>query len=395
MLDVYYGEFLTSPCPLELSFNACIHRCAYCFANLNQPDRRFNAPATARLLANYRNRHTLTAYLLQAGYPVVVSNRCDPFSANNYRQALPILEIMTELGIPIQLQTKGGYGIDTALRFLKPAVWYITIETHDDALSRRLSPGSPPPTERWSLVHRLIELGHGVVIGLNPYVPEWTDPAPIIARAREAGVWGIWIELLHLDSKRQVKRLTPYDRETLGEAIITKAKASRHKGNWPAALDSARAQVQDAGLEVFSNGQPIKSNFWDIYRRFYPRTFPTLQDYVNTLPDDPDLPLEFEAFAAVMLPHLPAGEYPLAHYLGATGHDLWRQYTIPPRMTYRQLLSILWQEPTTRYSLTNSSAFAFIVAALDGDVYQVTDETGLPCLSYGDHRSAHYHQIVV
>lgn len=39
MLDVYYGEFLINPIPLELSLNYCSHKCAYCFANVNQPGR--------------------------------------------------------------------------------------------------------------------------------------------------------------------------------------------------------------------------------------------------------------------------------------------------------------------------------------------------------------------
>lgn len=393
MIDVYYGEFLTSPCPLELSFNACSHACVYCFANLNKPDRVFNAPATLRFLAKYHQRHTLAATLLQQGYPVVISNRCDPFAASNYRQALPILETMTALEIPMQFQTRGGYGIDTALAYLKPAVWYISIETDNPDLARRLSPGGPDLPARWALVEQLIGLGHGVVLGMNPCVPEWApDPRAILRRAKRLGVEGVWFELLHLDSKRQTKRMTPDQRATLGPHIMRKATAIKHKPDLPHLLN-ARDIALEEGLEIYSGGQPNKSAFFDIYRRYYEKTFPVLQDYINTLPDDPNFPLEFDQFAAFMLKSLPTGEYQLAHYLGATGHDLWRRYTIPAKMTYKQLLSILWQEPSTRYSLVRSPAFAFALIEHDGGLYQLTDEHGLPCLSYGNHES-YYHTVV-
>lgn len=60
-ISPYYGEFMVSPCPLELSFNYCSHGCVFCFANLNKPLRNFDAKAPARLIADYMNRSTLEA----------------------------------------------------------------------------------------------------------------------------------------------------------------------------------------------------------------------------------------------------------------------------------------------------------------------------------------------
>lgn len=395
MVDPYYGEFLTSPIPLELTFNACSHACVYCFANLNQPNRKFNAMATMRLLETYHERQTLTAMLLRAGYPVCVSNRCDPFAASNYRQALPVLRVMVELGIPINIQTRGGPGAEEAMRILPPSVWYITIETDNETLARQLSPGAPAPAARWALAERLIARGDGVILGLNPYVPEWQpDPRPILKRAASIGVWGVWTEMLHLDSKKQTKMLSDYARATLAP-VLTKATALHRKGDWPAALERARDIALDYGLEVFIGGQSNHSRFFDIYRRYYPKTFPVLQDYINIIDDDTDALLDFESFAALMQQRLPAGVHPLAHYLGATGHDLWRKYTIPPRMTYRQLLSIIWQEPNTRYALVRSPAFAYAVANNNGARFQIVDETGLPCLSYAQNHPTYYHEIMV
>ena len=40
MIVPYWGELFVSPAPLEMTLNHCSHACAYCFANLNDPQRR-------------------------------------------------------------------------------------------------------------------------------------------------------------------------------------------------------------------------------------------------------------------------------------------------------------------------------------------------------------------
>jgi hypothetical protein len=120
-IDVFFGEFLISPIPLELSLNYCSHKCAYCFANLNDPERSVNVGAVARFLQDLPQRNTLQALLMKAGYPTLISNRVDPFAVTNYRIALPLMETMTGMGIPLAIQTKGGKGIPEALAFLPPS----------------------------------------------------------------------------------------------------------------------------------------------------------------------------------------------------------------------------------------------------------------------------------
>jgi len=209
MLDAYYGEFLVNPIPLELSMNYCSHKCAYCFANLNHPRRKLDAPRLMRFLADYRNRETLAARLLQAGYPVCISNKVDPFAASNFQQTLPILEGLTALGVSVQLQTKGGQGIDRALEIVSPSVWYVSISTDNDDLRQKIEPGAPSIAARIDLIAKLTDMGHGVVVGINPIVPEWLpDPAPLLVAIRAAGAWGCWIEPLHLNKKQIANKLT-------------------------------------------------------------------------------------------------------------------------------------------------------------------------------------------
>ena len=143
MITPYYGEFLISPAPLELSLNYCSHKCAYCFANLSMPDRTADIGGILRFLGEFNERKSLEAELVRQGYPVCFSNKVDPFAATNYKQSIPILEVMSTLGIPVAFQTRGGQGIDDALKIVQPSCWYISVCTADDKLRKRLEPGAP------------------------------------------------------------------------------------------------------------------------------------------------------------------------------------------------------------------------------------------------------------
>ena len=108
MIEPYWGELLTSPCPLEMSLNYCSHKCAYCFANLNKPDRKADAARISRFIADFRNRKSWAATLMKNQYPIVISNRVDPLAVSNDAIALPLTQQLVEIGCPVAIQTKGG-----------------------------------------------------------------------------------------------------------------------------------------------------------------------------------------------------------------------------------------------------------------------------------------------
>lgn len=386
MIESYWGEFLISPIPLELSLNACSGGCAYCFATLNSPDRRADLPATMRMLQDFRERTSWAARLLREGYPVLLSNRSDPFSKNNYRLALPLMRVMHDMDIPMTFQTRGGWGVDEALEFLRPACWYVTVETMDDDLGRRLSPGTPPPSARLALVQALVEAGHEVVVGYNPCVPEWQpDPEPLLRAVKAAGAWGVWIETLHLNY-RQIGRMRDQARALVGEDLIRRARKRRLHEKDEAAFRAARDCARALGLEVYSNGQPNRSSFWQPWEAMYPKLFPTTQGFVNWCHDEceRDDVLAFDWFADLLLPDLPAGEGPLDSYLGSTSRQLWRTHQIPTTMTFAQLLGIGWVEPRVKFCPARLPAFAYAGAeeAEEEGWTQFVDGRGLPYLVF-------------
>ena len=385
-LDVYWGEFLVSPVPLELSFNYCSHKCAYCFANLNQPNRWADVKKTMRLLADYQNRETLAALLLKQGYPVLVSNRVDPFAASNYQQSVPILLAMAEMGIPIAFQTKGGKGIDEVLRVVPKSCWYISISFWDDAKRKAIEPGAPNIQSRLDLIEQLTNAGHSVNVGVNPLVPEWLpDPIPLLDAIKMRGAKGVWIEHFHINQK-QYANLSPREITALDEGILENALRRRVDTATFDFLRYTETCAIERGLEVYSIGQPRKSNFFAPYRECYTKTFPVVQDYVNACYDDfeqdPYLLRTFDDFCAHMLPALPSGKLCVGHYLGATAHNIFQGSNLSNWMTFKQLLGIAWNDQRAKQHPVRLSCFAYAASKENKQWVEWRDEHNMPTLVF-------------
>ncbi|MBE9178694.1 radical SAM protein [Oculatella sp. LEGE 06141] len=400
-ISVYYGELLISPLPLEASFNWCSHNCHYCFANLNQPDRRADIKATMRLLSDYHNRQTLEAKLLQQGYGVLISNRVDPFATSNFQQSIPVMRTMTELGIPIALQTKGGRGIEEALEFLPPSCWYVSIAMLDDDLRARLEPGAPSIGDRLSLLETLTSRGHTVNVGLNPWTPEWLplEQAPkLLKRLKDCGVHGVWTETIHFNYK-QLRNMPQRGREAIGESIIKRAQKRNPDPDEFQQWLELRQMVTDVGLEVFSAGQPNRSNYFEPYHQLYPKTFGVLQDFVNWCHDrqlqTTDL-ISFNEFADFLCPKFPKGKLCIGHYVGATAHQVCREAENWSNwMTYRDLLQMVWSDARIKASPARAACFAYAAKRdSSGGWIQLVDDHNLPYLAFNPDGFSDYYAEV-
>jgi len=384
MIVPYWGEFLVNPAPLELSLGTCTHGCSYCFANLNAPKRHVDYKALMRLLAEYRERETYVAYLLQQGYPTVVSNRTDPFCQANAEQSLAVLGVMTELGLPVMVQTKGGEAAMEAAKMLPPSIWYVTVETLDDTIRAQVAPGAPSIPTRLQLIYELADRGHRVIAGVNPCVPEWiADPGQIMSTLRACGAYAAWIERLHL-YYAQTRKMKPWARDALGEYTIARAQQRQCDVLEFGFIMHAREAAQEAGLEVFSVGQPTKSGFDKPFQDLYPRTFPTAQGWINLCYELgwTDRLISYSDFADYFVPRLPEGRWPIDSYLGSVAHNLWRTHKVPPQLTFRELLGIMWVEPRTRNCPARVPCFAY-AGRKEGEGWaQYVDEQEMPYLVF-------------
>lgn len=281
MIQSYSGEFTISPMPLELSLNFCSHKCAYCFANLNNPKRTFDFNDTINSIKNSATSKLLKGYLLKEKYPILLSNRVDPFAVSNYRQSLAMIDILNENGNKIAFQTKGGNGIDETLENLSyRAHWYISISFWDDNKRKLIEPGATSIQSRFELIEKLIGLGHKVSVGINPLVEDWlpySDFQSLYEKALSIGVKNFWIEGLHLNTK-QVDNMTDRERNNIGRDVINEAKKRKTNTSYVRMCINELRQVAN----VFSMNQPFKSDYFDEEHALYDgKSLKTTQDFIN------------------------------------------------------------------------------------------------------------------
>jgi len=292
-IQAYSGEYLISPIPMEMSMNYCSHKCAVCFANLNQPNRKLDFKDFVSALKTSEKGKTLRSYLLKNKYPVLLSNRVDPFALSNYKQLNAIVEMLDEREIPIAWQTRGGYGIDEILGRGKVEHWYISISQYNDELRRKLEPGAPTITSRYELIVKLLERGQKISVGINPLVEEWMPEwefEALCENLKEVGVKNVWIENIHLN-KKQISNMTEKERCNVGSNILN-SSTKRNKVT-PSYFIYAHNHLTLNGFNVFTMNQPFRSSYFDEEHSVYKgKTLKTNQDFINHCFDNYSEPIE-------------------------------------------------------------------------------------------------------
>lgn len=389
----YHGEFLVNPVPLECSFNYCSHKCAYCFANLSSPLRKASTTVTNNLLQHYPSRTTLPAMLLQGGYPVCLSNKVDPFASSNYQISVPVIQTMVEKGIPVQVQTRGGRGIDEVLTFLPPSVWYVSITMNDDDIRRRVEPGAPTIASRLALVEQLTSLGHRVVIGMNPLVREWM-PAPVemLLDIKQRGAEGVWIEGIHLNTD-QIANLSDRERDAIGWDILVRARRRKCLPDDSDFFDDTRSAVTDMGMQVYSMGQPNRSDFFQPWRETYGPLYPIMQDLVNWCHDQgkqPGQPVTFWDMWTLFKGKLPKGLLPIGQYVGSVARNAWKDHGLTNQLSYEYMLGIVWEDPRIKGCPARMPSFSYMSRREGRDSYHEYDEEGMPLLTFNPEGTLKY-----
>lgn len=391
MIVPFYGEFMWHPIPLELSFGKCTHGCRYCFVDANHKGGKplqCKTNSIVNLIADYRNRETLTARLLQDGYPVTVSNRVDPFCKGLYKRMLPIISLMSMAGIPIYFQTKGGYGIDDVLEYLPPSVWYITIETLDDDVIKRIS-NAPPASDRLLLIEKLIERGHEIQVGINPYVPEWNcDIARMGEELLSRGVKEIVLQNLHFSSRR-AKILEDKDIQALGEDVIKLAISRTGKIRRMMREQEILAYdtLTSMGMLVELPDHYGPTNHSACKRLYNNKVFPMVYDLIDMLRSnqfDESMPFDFECYSMFMAGKLPQwSSTGMRDYIFTSGRFLRNRLKLPAgKLNYKQILVIGYKDDEVKWNLARTYAFAKPAHWEGGGWKYYVDDMGLPYYAY-------------
>lgn len=388
MIYPYVGDFLISPVPTQLSFNYCSHKCSYCFANLNNPSRTFDLKQYQEQIKGIYTRNDLQSTLLKQKYPVLISNLVDPFAISNYQISVPVIEQLTNMGIPVSIQTRGGIkvseqAIDNVLSFLPRSVWYISIPMLSDEIRKKVEPAAPAIESRFDLIAKLKEKGHEVLCGINPTVSDWLpgdDMPKLLEKMRAYGVHGIWLAALHFNSK-QMAKMPERDKQNLGETVISKGlkNARDLQKECFDFIDDMKAYALKIGLEVEGMFDGNVSNFFEPFKNVYAKTFPTVHDFINWCHANKkdNEPVYFSEFLNVMK-GFPAGEHNLTPYLMCMSQKLEKEVRnqMGYKMSYKKLLWICWNDERMKRTLERYWSFKVGVTYDGKDMQLQRDDKG-------------------
>lgn len=356
-IELYTGEFMVSPAPLQLSLNWCSHACSYCFANLNKPDRKADVKELLGQLRNFgqHREETLVSALMRERYPVLISNLVDPFATSNYVISEAVIGQLFDMGIPVALQTRGAVSkpakaaLDAVISYLPPSVWYISIPTLDEDVRKRLEPAAPTIEHRLELIQRLRAKGHEVIIGANPF--DWVgDPHQYLRTIMSLGPRHFWTGLVHF-SHEQLRNMPPRSRAAIGEDLIGEAT----KRVFSKERHESQVDFHDIALEVdadpFSTDLLMATDFFDIFANVYEKVFPTssqfMWEYGDDLEDDDVYEITMEHFLEYALPLLPDGTFHMPGYLFNRDRGYYdKNPGHPKKMPYETLMRTWFNDPT-------------------------------------------------
>ncbi len=379
LIQPFWGEFGLVPIPLEVSHNFCSHKCSYCFANLNSPNRTADVAALTNQLRKYPTQKNIAATMLQHKLCVAVSNKTDPFARSNYRIAIPMLESLTADDIPVFIQTRGGIGVDDALKFMKPSVFYVSITHSGDETRKLIEPAAPSIESRWALVDQLKALGHKVLVACNPYHSYWVDNEEFLRRLDVHRPDGLVLQLLHLNPK-QTAQMSERERANFGEVSLKIAQKRNIDQAQYAAMLSLHHSAQAMGIKIKNYNAPeLINDAVAIYHEVYGnKVFKTKFDFVEhcrATKQDNDV-VTFREYRDYMLSDNPlaSGSYDIKSYLTSQSQEFRNGVKMPSRMNFTDILKIMWNEPKARKMLSDISAFAILVEKDAEGEYAPVDE---------------------
>jgi DNA repair photolyase len=223
--DPWKSKLCTCPRKLTLNpYTGCSHGCLYCYVSAYVPEfdhTRPKANLTARLGKEARKVE---------GELVSIANSSDPYPPMERSLGLTrkCLRILSRRNCRVQLVTKSDL-VTRDIDLLKklPCTVAMTITTSDDALSKRLEPHAPPPSQRLRAVRTLLENGIPTSVRIDPLIPRLNDrPEDLIRQLALIGVPHITCSTYKAksDNWRRVAQAFPHIAKDLGPLYFEKGE---------------------------------------------------------------------------------------------------------------------------------------------------------------------------
>ena len=254
--------------PFAWSLNpymGCVHRCTFCYVRAFE--LRADRPADDRYGRSIRVKTNVAAVLRRElardswqGEGVAIGAATDPYqpAEGRYRLTRACLEVLAEAHNPFSIITRGPLIVRDADVLAEASARVdvsvtFSVPTLDERVWRTTEPGTSPPRQRLRAAKALADAGVRVGIGLAPILPGLSDRpeqlAEVVRAAREAGVDGVWANLLYL---------RPGTREHFLESLAR---------DWPDELERYERLYAGRAYLPSSETQPVREHVRELARR--------------------------------------------------------------------------------------------------------------------------------
>jgi len=373
VINVLAGLFLWHPYPITFEGNTCSHQCAYCYANARCNNRASGIKQAVKILKGDSNSKSLENLLYKSGYPIVMSNRTDPFSENNYTETRVLAQIVAEKENGVYVQTKLGREeyVDEFLDIIankRNVMFYISVSTQNDDVAKIVEPGAPPPSERKRIAKKIAKKGYQVTIAFNPLVEEWASREDVLRECVEykaAGINHFFFQKLHL-SKGDISGMPENAITALKESGIDMGKytgkASRDRKLF---VQYTAELAMLNGHHVMLDGMPFRTGYYDSVPEIYNgKYFPTHYHFANWACENkkPGEVITREEYIQSMEPPIrdiiDAPFKGIDKYILRTARQVWYgNMKVQSIKTYRELLGLIYDDKRINPSPRNSILF--------------------------------------
>lgn len=385
MIDILTNSLLQNPVPIQLTLNYCSHGCTYCFANLNNPKRKADLKSILSILKNHKNRNDIVSYYMKEKYPVLISNNIDPFSKNNYQLSNQIIDILLDLGIPIQLNTRGGYGWEEVITKINQSLFYVSVPYSDDTIRQKLEPNAPDLDHRFNFVKEVIKNGHKIIIGINPFDHTFCDDhTQIIDQYRSIGVKYFWINKLHLTNAQQAN-LTQKDKEAIGLDVLKVAASGKYEDIWISQFKRLNEYAKSVNCTIVGTPSGYYEPYIDDVYSVYSKKMPTQNNFFKWCEENKENGdiIEFSEFYDFFAPLLPNIEADISKYI--YNKSVLDDRTFMSKTKLSNILHVYWDTKAGLKLPTYFPIFSWVKKQTERKLDWVKDPEGDRVMLYHPH----------
>jgi len=334
------------PAMVEWSGNKCDYGCLYCFVE-NSSKYKVNNPV--EIVNQLKNPTGVAGQAIKLGYPLLFSNRTDPFSPHN----LPITRLITQLtanmpnGVIWQTKTGNLKEIEAVLNAYaktgkKNAIFAITVNTLDDSKRKLIEPHAPPTEQRLKAAEMIKSAGLGVMAnvaplhnGIIPYseFPAFADELLKTFHVAHSCTF-------HISSKAWKKRQV----ELTQAGINTQSGRDYADAVYEYEADNPRFTLTDGNsLTLYSYYRERLGKVGILYGAF--------MENLQRIPSGAEITIyDYVQPFEKLCPDIIDKDMRMREYLCLQDLNLYKRYDVQRVRTLRELLTWLYNNPEAKFS---------------------------------------------